>query len=179
VYKLRGFFLLLFIFSAFLSSIMEGGAGFAATKLSAPAAANAATISVDSTAGFLTADYIIIGDEQILYTGITPLTFTGCTRGHNGTTAVAHNTDESVYTSDASAINTAMGFNINATRDAYGAAAIVAVPINFFRYTIPHIVSMNFSFMTGELAILSWFFFGSGIAFIITLAISIVGGLRT
>jgi hypothetical protein len=179
VYKLTGFFLLLFIFSAFLSSIMEGGSGFAATKLSAPVADNAIVIPVDSTDGFLSADYIIIGDEQVLYTGITPLSFTGCTRGYGGTTAVAHATDENVYTSDASAINTAMGFNINATRDEYGAAALVAVPINFFRYTIPHIVAMNFSFLTGELAILSWFFFGSGVAFIITLAIAIIGGLRT
>lgn len=36
-----------------------------------------------------------IGDEEILYTGKTPTTFTGCTRGARGTRAIAHS-DEAV-----------------------------------------------------------------------------------
>lgn len=59
------------------------------------------TITVDSTSGFSSTGTIIIGSEQITYTGITSTTFTGCTRGANSTTAVAHadnNTVEQFWT---------------------------------------------------------------------------------
>ena len=50
----------------------------------------ATTITVVSTAGFLTAGTIQIENETITYTGVTNTTFTGCTRGTSGTTAVLH-----------------------------------------------------------------------------------------
>lgn len=49
-----------------------------------------ATITVDSTSGFDSAGSIVIEDETITYTGVTSTTFTGCTRGANGTTAASH-----------------------------------------------------------------------------------------
>jgi hypothetical protein len=37
---------------------------------------------------------------------------------------------------------------------------------------------MNFNFLTGNLAIIGWFFFAAGAGLIITLAISLAGGRR-
>lgn len=48
------------------------------------------TITVQSTTGFPASGIILIQNELITYSGITSLTFTGCVRGVNGTTAAAH-----------------------------------------------------------------------------------------
>jgi hypothetical protein len=48
------------------------------------------TVTVDSTSGFSDSGTLIIENEEITYTGKTTNQFTGCTRGANGTTAVAH-----------------------------------------------------------------------------------------
>lgn len=47
------------------------------------------TLPVTSTNGFSSVGIVYIGTEAILYTGKTSTTFTGCTRGYNGTTAAA------------------------------------------------------------------------------------------
>ena len=57
----------------------------------------AATVTVASTTGFTVTGTIFIGSEQITYTGLTPTTFTGCTRGANGTANVAHSDTDPVY----------------------------------------------------------------------------------
>ena len=48
------------------------------------------TITVDSTTGFAASGSIQIESEWISYTGTTATTFTGCTRGQEGTTAASH-----------------------------------------------------------------------------------------
>lgn len=48
------------------------------------------TIPVVSTSGFPSSGNIQINSEIINYTGTTSTTFTGCTRGYAGTTAVSH-----------------------------------------------------------------------------------------
>ena len=49
------------------------------------------TITVASTTGFASAGTLFVGNEQITYTAIgSSTTFTGATRGANGTTASAH-----------------------------------------------------------------------------------------
>jgi hypothetical protein len=48
------------------------------------------TITVAGTAQFVSAGTIQIDSEQITYTGTTGTTFTGCTRGANGTVAASH-----------------------------------------------------------------------------------------
>jgi len=54
------------------------------------------TITVASTTGFASTNgTIVIGGEQIYYTGTTSTTFTGCTRGWAGT-AAAHNDGDNV-----------------------------------------------------------------------------------
>ena len=54
------------------------------------------TTTPDSGTAFTSAGTLIIGDEQITYTGKTSTTFTGITRGANGTTASAHADDSMV-----------------------------------------------------------------------------------
>ncbi len=62
-----------------------------ATVLTANLTNNSTTpIPVTSTAEFLAPGALLIGDELIKYTGKTPTTFTGITRGAFGTTNVAH-----------------------------------------------------------------------------------------
>ena len=57
---------------------------------------SATTITVNSTSGFSSTGTILIGSEQITYTGTTSTTFTGCTRGANSTTAASHLDDATV-----------------------------------------------------------------------------------
>lgn len=64
----------------------------AATALNGSITNADATITVDDTTYFLSSGtrYLRIEDEWISYTGTTPTTFTGCTRGVLGSTAAAH-----------------------------------------------------------------------------------------
>jgi hypothetical protein len=55
------------------------------------------TITVVSTTGFPTVGYITIDAEAIKYTGTTATTFTGCTRGADGTANAAHTDTTVVY----------------------------------------------------------------------------------
>jgi len=60
------------------------------------------TITVTSTTGFTATGNILIDQENISYTGVTPTTFTGCTRGLSGTgsgAAASHLTAASVVQS--------------------------------------------------------------------------------
>lgn len=57
----------------------------------------ATTVNVSSTTGFPTSGIITIDLEAIFYTGKTATSFTGCTRGFDGTTAVAHLLNATVY----------------------------------------------------------------------------------
>ena len=48
------------------------------------------TVTVTSTTNFSTQGTLLVGSEQITYTGKTNTTFTGCSRGANSTSAAAH-----------------------------------------------------------------------------------------
>lgn len=58
--------------------------------LTADVTATATALTVDSTAGFAASGVLSLDDEQLAYTGTTPTSFTGLTRGLNGTTPAAH-----------------------------------------------------------------------------------------
>lgn len=66
------------------------------TQLNGAHTNSVTTITVDSTAGFPNSGTLRINNEQITYTGRTATTFTGATRGANGTSAVAHNDNDVV-----------------------------------------------------------------------------------
>lgn len=176
--KLITFFLFALIGMSILSGVMEGGGGYAVTELSSGITAAAVTIPVDSTDGFLSADYINIGDETILYTGKTANSFTGATRGYLDTEATAHADNTNVYTTDASAVNSALGFNIAATADSMGWWAAITIPWNFLVKTVPRIAVINYSFLSGELAIIGVLWYAMVGGLIVSLALYIAGGRR-
>lgn len=66
------------------------------TTLNGSLNAVSTTITVISTGSFPSSGTIGIDAEQITYTGITATTFTGCTRGANGTTAASHSSGAAV-----------------------------------------------------------------------------------
>tara|TARA_R110000744_G_scaffold256728_2_gene372230 strand:- start:1867 stop:2751 length:885 start_codon:yes stop_codon:yes gene_type:complete len=66
------------------------------TSLTADINASQTTLAVESVAGYFSAGTFTIGSEQITYTGISDLTFTGLTRGFDGTTAASHSSGATV-----------------------------------------------------------------------------------
>lgn len=62
-----------------------------------PLSNSATTVNVTSTSGFPSVGYISIDAEIIKYTGTTGTSFTGCTRGADGTTANTHVLGATVY----------------------------------------------------------------------------------
>lgn len=60
------------------------------TTLTAGINNSVTTIPVADTTNFLNAGAVLIGSEIIEYTGKTPTSFTGCTRGRFGSSAAAH-----------------------------------------------------------------------------------------
>ena len=73
------------------------------------------TITVVSTTGFPAAGQIRIASEVITYTGVTPTTFTGCTRGARGSANVAHSTGVAVTKIQSPVANTAVPMYMNTT----------------------------------------------------------------
>lgn len=69
---------------------------YATTKLTNTLTPSATTMSVASTTGFPSSGTLLIGTEQITYSGTTSLSFTGLGRGVNGTTAATHNINDVV-----------------------------------------------------------------------------------
>ncbi|MEK6646928.1 MAG: hypothetical protein AABY84_09680 [Candidatus Firestonebacteria bacterium] len=70
----------------------SGKAVLCVTNLTATISSSASSISVTSTTGFPGSGYVQIDEEKIQYSGTTSTTFTGLTRGVQGTTAIAHST---------------------------------------------------------------------------------------
>jgi hypothetical protein len=60
------------------------------TALTVAATNSDTTINVGSTTGFPATGLLSIDNEIIAYTGLTPTTFTGLTRGQDGTSAASH-----------------------------------------------------------------------------------------
>ena len=81
----------------FFRSPADGTSSGISTTLSAGINAAVTTIGVASVTGLPTAGgIIIIGTEQITYSGISSLNLTGCVRGVNGSTAATHTTGDAV-----------------------------------------------------------------------------------
>ena len=66
------------------------------TTLNGAINSSVTTITVHDTTGFASSGTLLIGTEQITYTGKTADSFTGLTRGANSTTAASHSDDASV-----------------------------------------------------------------------------------
>ncbi len=174
--KLVTAFLFLFVGISVLSGIMAGGGGIVTTQLTSAITAASVVIPVTSTVGFPTNDYIIIGNEKILYAAhnVAHTQFITLTR----TAPVPHANGGMVYTGESSTLNNALGFNVAATTDTMGIWAAATIPFLFLTKTLPRIISINWNFLGTDMAILAYFFFAVGAGLLITLALSLAGGRR-
>ena len=175
--KAIAFMLLLYFGMALAIGVLAGGGGYAATSLTAGIDEDDATLAVVSTNGFLDTDYIELKDEKVLYTGRTATAFTGCTRGYEST-AIVHATGTMVYTTSASTVNNAMGFNIAATVDSMGTWSIITVPWNFATKTVPRLLMMPYQLFTGDLVIFAVILVIIQVAIVITIGMSFIGARR-
>jgi len=80
----------------FFRSPSDGTSSGVSTTLSAGINTSVTTIGVASVTGLSSSGIIIIGTEQITYSGISSLNLTGCVRGVNGSTAATHSTSDAV-----------------------------------------------------------------------------------
>lgn len=147
MYILLTFFALLNIFFGFIDYIVVGNADFYATKLTSAMSENVTTANVTSTAGFRTSDYIVIGDERIMYNGRTNTSFTNLTRGYDNTEAVSHAEGAHVYSRQSDAINSSVGFNIVDTGASVGSINTMSLVVKFVTTTVPNMVTWNFYFL--------------------------------
>ena len=171
--------LLLYFGMALAIGVLAGGSGYAATSLTAGIDEDDVTLAVVSTDGFLGTDYVEFSNgEYVLYTGKTATQFTGVTRGYNGTTATAHAAGALVYTTSASTVNNAMGFNIAATVDSMGTWSIITVPWNFATKTLPRLLIMPYQLFTDDLAIIAVVLVIIQMAIVITIGMSFIGARR-
>ena len=102
------FLLLIFVGGQMLSLFMEGRTGISNTPLTSDITEISTTLGVVDTSGFLTANFVIIGDEDICYTGKTDTTFTGLTRGCNDTDAAIHSAGALAYDEGSGFLNRAI-----------------------------------------------------------------------
>jgi hypothetical protein len=180
--KIITFVICVFILGTYLSMIIGDGMGMAATRMTANMTDTDDHIHVADTTGFLTADVLTIESEKIVYTGITATTFTGCTRGYDGTVAKSHVVSSKgiypmAYSPESSILNDALGFSPGAISAVNGWTAIVTVPLNFFTRTLPNVLSFNFPFLQGGFAIIGYFFLAMSMGILVSLAIALLYGL--
>jgi len=174
MHRLLVTFLFVFIGCSILAAIMQGGGGIVSTELTADITAEDMTIPVVSTALFNDNDILRIGNEKILYSSRTADSFIVHTRGYGETEAEAYEAGRRIYSTEAGAINDALGFNLGVTMETGGALALIQLPINFFTKTIPHLIVLNANlFSQPELQFIAIFWFGAGIALLVVLAIQI------
>lgn len=118
------------------------------------------TIPVVSTTGFSSAGAIIIGAELITYTGTTPTSFTGCTRGAAGSPNASHNSGASVSGAQVAVADTATTLQLNTTTSSNG----VTLNTSTFEISVAIAGTYNFQFSaqlnnssTGQSLVNIWF----------------------
>jgi len=102
------FLLLIFVGGQMLSLFMEGRTGIANTPLLKDITLASTVLDVEDTSGFLSSNFVILGDEDICYTGVTAHSFTGLTRGCNDTDPAIHSAGALVYDEGSGFLNRAV-----------------------------------------------------------------------
>lgn len=92
---------------------------------------NVTSMSVTSTTDFASSGNVLIGDEVITYTGKTPTTLTGLTRGVAGTSAATHANGSAVTSAQIAAANTATLVRLNITDFSNGVTVASETDITF------------------------------------------------
>lgn len=152
--------MLTFILMQMLSLIIEGQSALATARLLTAIDEDDSTLStlvVDSTTGFLTADFVTLGSEDFCYSNVTATTFTVTERGCNETKLAGHSIGTRVYNPSTGMINQMIGFNIIQVLadDGFfkaGFRAFTALPQ--LAKSIGNMVIWNYSFLEGGLV---WF----------------------
>lgn len=181
--KLIVSFAVMFFICALLSGIMEGGGGVNATKLNGDHTAVVTILTVDSTEGFLNADYVVIGDERIQYTWTDDTHFgrlpgDPCVRAYDGTDAEAHSDDVMVYSGEANVLNAALGFNVATTGTTAGEFNMLTFGWNFIFTSIPRLIMWDFSFLKyGEMVYLRYLFLTISIGFVVSMVITVASAM--
>lgn len=173
--KLIAAFMLLFVMLSFISMVVEfGSGGIAATSLTASVDEDDVTWLVTSTDGFLTADFLYRGDEVVAYTGLTATSFTGVVRGVRGTSGVTHDSGARVYSPEASALNSGLGFNVASTEAASGEFNAFQIAKQFFFTTVPRAIMWDYSFFEGPLVYVRYIMAAVTIGFLIVMALMFI-----
>ena len=173
-HKLLVTFLFVFIGCSILAAVMQGGGGIVSTVLTSNVTENTTSIPVVSTSLFTNQDIIRLGNEKILYSSKNTTCFFVHTRGYGDTTTEAFEAGRRVYSTEAGALNDALGFNVGVQIETGGTWGLINLPINFLIHTVPHLIVLNANlFKIPELSIIPIFWFGFGIALLVELAIRI------
>lgn len=151
-----------------------GGGTMVSTRTTASlSATETAVIHVQSTTGFRTGNATLYyEDEMIYYTGVTPTTFTGLTRGIYQTKAVAHPVGI-VYTQELGTMNQAAGFNVAQTEATSGTIGAMGFNIGTLLRAVPQVVVWNYSFLEGQLIYLRVILCMVGVGLTATMVISL------
>lgn len=149
---------------------MEGQGGFATTRLTAGLNNTAVTVNVISTNDFLDIDYIWIGDERITYAAKTDTSFTGCTRGTDGTPSLYHAVYTKVYNEGSNVMYNALGFNVAVSDTILGTFWTLSKAVLRVTKIIPRAIAWDYSFLTGGLTVLKYLLYCLSAGMILTLA---------
>lgn len=95
-----------------MSMFMDANAGIVTAQLQTAMNEASTTVTVDSTTGFRDDDFLIIDNEEICYTARGAATFTGLTRGCNGTDPEGHEAGKRVYNDATGFVNRLVGFRL-------------------------------------------------------------------
>ena len=172
--KLMAFFVFTFIAGSIIGLAFEGANGISSTRLTSTISSTDTTIPVGSVSGFLSSDYLQIGNETLAYSGKqtsgtlngkTCPCFTGVTRGVDdytgaSTEAKAHvgpnlskipaRHGSTVMNTSSSLINNAVGFNIAQQMSTAGAwKTVVTSPFTIMK-TVVKLVAWDFAFLEGD-----------------------------
>lgn len=165
-----GFMVFLYVNLTMMAMIGEGVFGVATTTLSGSLTASATTINVGSTGDFLAMNTIWIDDEEILFTGKTATSFTGVTRGVNGTKATSHATGGMVYSEPAGIVNQVAGFNVAEATTTLGTLKTVAMFPFAMAGTAARVLTWNYSWLDGRWSYLRYgFLYGLNAVFVVSL----------
>ena len=169
---LSGYFVLNLILTLF-NAAMAGGGGVGATTLTTAMTTTSTVINVVSTTGFLTSDVLVVDNEQIAYSGTTPTTFTGLSRGYNNTSPAAHNSGRNIYTQETNIINEALGFNVATTSSTSGVFTVISLSFTFIGRTLINLVIWDYpNIFQGDLIYARLFLICIGCAFVIYFGIN-------
>lgn len=143
--------------------IYDNGGGVQATELTSAITTEATTIPVVSTVGYASGNKTVtVGLEDIFYISKDDTNFytLESLRGYNDTIAAEHNTGDLVYTKGAAMVNDLSQFEIASTGTESGDVNVVTTPIHIFTHTLGQMFSWDYTFLSGDFAIVKTILIG-------------------